>query len=146
MTDRAMLQNAMRDVFNNPFKEAVKESTYIRNTPQTSTPSTTEPYFDPVTETWINPPSEDPVENPDKISKQVSGIYRRIKSSIMDRFSLSNSDRQFTMDYDHFKEAVGSYPAIDDVLENPEEGSFRVVGWEKDSMDVFIKIYLRRNP
>lgn len=141
--NKGILQKQMRQAFSKELKGAVKEVTFTRDLPSDTIPNTTEPYYDPVTETWIHP---DPLvtTNPNHIEEHFKGVFRKVKTAIADRYSLSNTDKQLTIDYEDFYTKVQS-PAIDDRISSPE-GDFRVVGWDMDSMNIFVTLYLRRNP
>ena len=144
MNARQVLQQSVNHVFKT-FEHAMKDVTYIRNVPDTTIPNEAQPYFDPVAEVWVMPEPTDPIENPNLREVELKGVSRRIRSRLRDRFSLTNSDRTITFKYDNFKSNVGWYPAVDDRIIT-EEGDFRVIGWELDSMDITITLILRKNP
>lgn len=142
---RSLIIKQMRLGFKREFKEIKVNANYVRDIPQDNAPSQSTPYFDPVTETWVNLPVGD-TTNPDKIEYETNEVLvRKLKTSVMDRFSLTNTDRKFTYLYDDFIQGVGSTPQVNDRVV-VDEGDFRVAGWTTDPYKVFISVFAKRNP
>lgn len=90
--------------------------------------TSTDGMFDPVTETYTG--------GTDPIDQSVSGMFRKIKSSLVDNLNLTMEDRKFTV----LQDDLTFTPKENDVL----DGQWRVLKFDEDDASVFYNIYVRR--
>lgn len=90
--------------------------------------SATDGVFDPVTETYTG--------GTDPIDQTVSGMFRKIKTSLVDKMNLTMDDRKFTI----LQDDLAFTPEENDVL----DGQWRVLKFDEDNASVFYNIYVRR--
>jgi hypothetical protein len=90
--------------------------------------SATDGVFDPVTETYTG--------GTNGLDESVKGMFRKIKSSLVDKMNLTIDDRKFTI----LQDDVTFTPEENDVL----DGQWRVVKYNEDNAGVFYNIYVRR--
>lgn len=84
--------------------------------------------WDAVTETYVG--------GQVGIDTTVTGMFRNIKSSIVDKMNLTMDDRKFTI----FQDDVAFLPEENDILND----EWKVLKFDEDPAHVYYNIYVRR--
>jgi hypothetical protein len=116
-------ENIKREIANAWIREFRSNLTSVRYQR-----SATNGIFDPVTETYTG--------GTNGIDQTVNGMFRKIKSSLVDKLNLTLDDRKFTI----LQDDLTFTPEENDVL----DGEWRVVKYDEDNASVFYNIYVRR--
>jgi hypothetical protein len=116
-------ENIKREIANAWIREFGSNLTSVRYQR-----SATNGIFDPVTESYTG--------GTNGIDQTVNGMFRKIKSSLVDKLNLTLDDRKFTI----LQDDLTFTPEENDVL----DGEWRVVKYDEDNASVFYNIYVRR--
>lgn len=135
-------KKVMLRAWNTVYKSMRKSFTYERNLEASNTnpnndPTAPQPYYDPVSETYIYPAG-----TPENLSATFSGMLREASKEAFKDQDILASDKKLTILYDDFIAEFGSLPSTSDkVIYDGKE--YRIKKPLNDSVDCFIHLIIR---